>query len=139
VLGADAAPGVAQYAQLGYVTRCVCESMRLYPHPPVLLRRARVPDVLPGGYEARRGGGGEGGRGGGQGGRARFRGQGYGLRVANRLHLKAAARRAERLLRSNLRRLDPQPHTYTFKFTRTDAVKTGQTTTLSSRWSGART
>lgn len=31
--------------------RCVNESMRLYPHPPVLLRRAIVPDVLPGGYE----------------------------------------------------------------------------------------
>lgn len=25
--------------------------MRLYPHPPVLLRRALVPDTLPGGYE----------------------------------------------------------------------------------------
>jgi carotene epsilon-monooxygenase len=36
---------------LRHVTRCVCESMRLYPHPPVLLRRALVPDVLPGGYE----------------------------------------------------------------------------------------
>lgn len=34
-----------------YIMRCVNESMRLYPHPPVLLRRALVPDVLPGGYE----------------------------------------------------------------------------------------
>ena len=25
--------------------------MRLYPHPPVLLRRAMVPDTLPGGFE----------------------------------------------------------------------------------------
>ena len=41
VLGADAAPGgLAQYQQLAYVSRCVAESMRLYPHPPVLLRRA---------------------------------------------------------------------------------------------------
>lgn len=52
VLGADAAPGgLAQYQQLAYVSRCVAESMRLYPHPPVLLRRALGPDVLPGGYE----------------------------------------------------------------------------------------
>jgi carotene epsilon-monooxygenase len=36
-----------QYGGLRYVTRCVLESMRLYPHPPVLLRRARVRDVLP--------------------------------------------------------------------------------------------
>jgi len=37
----------AQYASLRYVSRCVLESMRLYPHPPVLLRRARVRDELP--------------------------------------------------------------------------------------------
>lgn len=52
MLGADDMPSLAQYGQLAYVTRCVCESMRLYPHPPVLLRRARVADTLPGGYEA---------------------------------------------------------------------------------------
>jgi carotene epsilon-monooxygenase len=39
----------ADVAALRYVTRCVNESMRLYPHPPVLLRRARAPDTLPGG------------------------------------------------------------------------------------------
>jgi hypothetical protein len=33
---------------LKYVMRCVNESMRLYPHPPVLLRRALVEDELPG-------------------------------------------------------------------------------------------
>lgn len=38
-----------------YIARCVAESMRLYPHPPVLLRRALVPDTLPGGYEVPRG------------------------------------------------------------------------------------
>lgn len=36
------------YTQLKYVMRCVNESMRLYPHPPVLLRRAMVQDQLPG-------------------------------------------------------------------------------------------
>ena len=40
----------AEYQQLKYVLRCINESMRLYPHPPVLLRRAMVPDTLPGGY-----------------------------------------------------------------------------------------
>ena len=39
----------ADVAALRYVHRCVNESMRLYPHPPVLLRRARAPDTLPGG------------------------------------------------------------------------------------------
>jgi hypothetical protein len=34
--------------------RCVNESMRLYPHPPVLLRRSLVPDELPGALEAER-------------------------------------------------------------------------------------
>ena len=36
------------YMALKYCMRCVNESMRLYPHPPVLLRRAMVPDELPG-------------------------------------------------------------------------------------------
>nr|APW83735.1 cytochrome P450 carotenoid hydroxylase 97C [Dunaliella salina]APW83739.1 cytochrome P450 carotenoid hydroxylase 97C [Dunaliella salina] len=44
-------PNFDDFRELRYVTRCVCESMRLYPHPPVLLRRATMPDVLPGGYE----------------------------------------------------------------------------------------
>jgi len=47
VLGDSPAPSTAQYAALRYLTRCVSESMRLYPHPPVLLRRARVADALP--------------------------------------------------------------------------------------------
>ncbi len=41
-------PSVAQYGELRYLLRCVNESMRLYPHPPVLLRRAQVADTLPG-------------------------------------------------------------------------------------------
>ncbi|KAL3825835.1 hypothetical protein ACJIZ3_021864 [Penstemon smallii] len=36
---------------LKFLTRCISESMRLYPHPPVLLRRAQVPDTLPGNYK----------------------------------------------------------------------------------------
>ena len=39
---------VADFRELRYCMRCVNESMRLYPHPPVLLRRANVPDTLPG-------------------------------------------------------------------------------------------
>lgn len=53
VLGDRTMPNIADYGSLKYVMRCVNESMRLYPHPPVLLRRAIVDDVLPGG----RGGG----------------------------------------------------------------------------------
>lgn len=48
VLGDKPAPSVADYMALKYTMRCVNESMRLYPHPPVLLRRAMVPDELPG-------------------------------------------------------------------------------------------
>lgn len=55
VMGADDQPSVEAYGQLRYLLRCVSESMRLYPHPPVLLRRALVPDTLPGGYAVPRG------------------------------------------------------------------------------------
>ncbi len=51
MLGDRLSPSMADYGQLRYVLRCVNESMRLYPHPPVLLRRALVPDELPGGYK----------------------------------------------------------------------------------------
>lgn len=51
ILGDRTSPkSLSDYQNLRYVLRCVCESLRLYPHPPVLLRRAMVPDVLPGGY-----------------------------------------------------------------------------------------
>ncbi len=46
-------PTMADYGNLRYIMRCVNESMRLYPHPPVLLRRALQPDTLPGGYQVR--------------------------------------------------------------------------------------
>ncbi|GAX74682.1 hypothetical protein CEUSTIGMA_g2130.t1 [Chlamydomonas eustigma] len=55
VLQSRLQPSMAEYGQLRYVMRCVNESMRLYPHPPVLLRRALVADTLPGGYEVARG------------------------------------------------------------------------------------
>lgn len=51
VLGNDDTPmTLAKYQDLKYTMRCINESMRLYPHPPVLLRRALVQDSLPGGY-----------------------------------------------------------------------------------------
>ena len=53
VLASGELPGLAQYGALKYVMRCVNESMRLYPHPPVLLRRALVADTLPGGWDVR--------------------------------------------------------------------------------------
>lgn len=48
VLGDRQQPTMADYTKLKYVMRCVNESMRLYPHPPVLLRRAMIQDELPG-------------------------------------------------------------------------------------------
>ncbi|KAH9326038.1 hypothetical protein KI387_006216, partial [Taxus chinensis] len=44
-------PNFADTRELKFLTRCINESMRLYPHPPVLIRRAQEPDVLPGGYK----------------------------------------------------------------------------------------
>ena len=55
VLQGRRAVTLADYGNLKYVMRCVNESMRLYPHPPVLLRRARVADELPGGYAVPKG------------------------------------------------------------------------------------
>lgn len=40
---------------LTYLRWCVAESMRLYPHPPVLIRRAIEDDVLPGGFKVGKG------------------------------------------------------------------------------------
>lgn len=44
-------PSYEDTKELKYLTRCINESMRLYPHPPVLIRRAQVSDVLPGNYK----------------------------------------------------------------------------------------
>ncbi|KAL3536202.1 hypothetical protein ACH5RR_004663 [Cinchona calisaya] len=49
------APTVEDVKNLRFLTRCINESMRLYPHPPVLLRRAQVADVLPGNYKVNAG------------------------------------------------------------------------------------
>uniref|UniRef100_A0A7S3YZM3 Cytochrome P450 n=1 Tax=Lotharella globosa TaxID=91324 RepID=A0A7S3YZM3_9EUKA len=40
---------------LNYLRWCVAESMRLYPHPPVLIRRAIEDDVLPSGWKVPKG------------------------------------------------------------------------------------
>ncbi len=48
IMGDRPQPNMQDYMKLKYVMRCVNESMRLYPHPPVLLRRAMVQDELPG-------------------------------------------------------------------------------------------
>ncbi len=48
MLGGRESVTVLDYKALQYTMRCINESMRLYPHPPVLLRRANVPDQLPG-------------------------------------------------------------------------------------------
>ncbi|KAJ3689800.1 hypothetical protein LUZ61_018964 [Rhynchospora tenuis] len=44
-------PRYEDVKDLKYLMRCINESMRLYPHPPVLIRRAMVDDVLPGNYK----------------------------------------------------------------------------------------
>ncbi|KAK3239224.1 cytochrome P450 protein, variant 2 [Cymbomonas tetramitiformis] len=51
VLEGRDSPSYEDVKDLPYCMRCINESMRLYPHPPVLLRRALVPDELPGGFE----------------------------------------------------------------------------------------
>ncbi|KAF9599038.1 hypothetical protein IFM89_033383 [Coptis chinensis] len=48
-------PTYEDIKQLKYLTRCINESMRLYPHPPVLIRRAQAPDMLPGNYKVNSG------------------------------------------------------------------------------------
>ncbi|XP_073001597.1 carotene epsilon-monooxygenase, chloroplastic [Typha latifolia] len=48
-------PSYEDVKELKYLMRCINESMRLYPHPPVLIRRAQVADVLPGDYKVNAG------------------------------------------------------------------------------------
>lgn len=48
-------PRYEDVKELKYVARCIHESMRLYPHPPVLIRRAQIDDVLPGDYKVNAG------------------------------------------------------------------------------------
>lgn len=54
MLGGLEVPTIAAFKELKYNMRCINESMRLYPHPPVLLRRALVAHELPGGIKVRR-------------------------------------------------------------------------------------
>ncbi|XP_042414403.1 carotene epsilon-monooxygenase, chloroplastic-like [Zingiber officinale] len=44
-------PRYEDVKELKYLMRCIHESLRLYPHPPVLIRRAQSDDVLPGDYK----------------------------------------------------------------------------------------
>ncbi|KAM1396906.1 hypothetical protein ACFX2I_014548 [Malus domestica] len=48
-------PSYDDMKNLKYLTRCIMESLRLFPHPPVLIRRAQVADVLPGNYKVNAG------------------------------------------------------------------------------------
>ena len=47
VLG-DRVPTIEDMRRLRYTTRVINEAMRLYPQPPVLIRRAMAPDELGG-------------------------------------------------------------------------------------------
>jgi len=55
VLAGKEAPSFTDVRAMPYLMRCINESMRLYPHPPVLLRRAGQDDVLPGGFKVNQG------------------------------------------------------------------------------------
>ncbi|KAE8098397.1 hypothetical protein FH972_016465 [Carpinus fangiana] len=48
-------PTYEDIKDLKFLTRCIIESLRLYPHPPVLIRRAQVADMLPGAYKVNSG------------------------------------------------------------------------------------
>lgn len=54
VLAGKATPSYEDTKQLQYTMRCINESMRLYPHPPVLIRRAGKDDTLPGGWPVKK-------------------------------------------------------------------------------------
>ena len=51
----DVEPTIDQIKDLRYLSRCIAESMRLYPHPPVLIRRATDRVRLPGGQVVHKG------------------------------------------------------------------------------------
>lgn len=53
VLG-DRSPTLEDIRALGFTTRCLNEAMRLYPQPPVLIRRALEDDIV-GGYRVDKG------------------------------------------------------------------------------------
>eukprot|EP00242_Pyramimonas_sp_CCMP2087_P000478 CAMPEP_0198229318 /NCGR_PEP_ID=MMETSP1445-20131203/114058_1 /TAXON_ID=36898 /ORGANISM="Pyramimonas sp., Strain CCMP2087" /LENGTH=596 /DNA_ID=CAMNT_0043909775 /DNA_START=83 /DNA_END=1873 /DNA_ORIENTATION=- len=55
VLAGKKLPCYEDVREMPYLMRCINESMRLYPHPPVLIRRATRDDVLPGGWQVKKG------------------------------------------------------------------------------------
>ncbi|XP_010532498.1 PREDICTED: cytochrome P450 97B3, chloroplastic [Tarenaya hassleriana] len=50
VIGRQGIPTFESIKKLEYVRLIVVESLRLYPQPPLLIRRSLKPDILPGGY-----------------------------------------------------------------------------------------
>jgi cytochrome P450 len=52
----DRAPGFADAPAMPYVRACLAESLRLYPQPPILIRRALGADTLPPGLNGAEGG-----------------------------------------------------------------------------------
>ena len=46
----DRKPGIEDIRNLRFTARCIAEAQRLYPQPPVLIRRSLEPDTL-GGFE----------------------------------------------------------------------------------------
>lgn len=44
----DRSPTLEDIRALGFTTRCLNEAMRLYPQPPVLIRRALEDDIVGG-------------------------------------------------------------------------------------------
>lgn len=50
VLG-DRVPGLEDIVRLPYTRMCLSESLRMYPQPPLLIRRALTDDTLPGGLQ----------------------------------------------------------------------------------------
>ncbi|PRQ52261.1 putative cytochrome P450 [Rosa chinensis] len=55
VLG-QSRPTLDSIKKLEYTRFIVAESLRLYPQPPLLIRRSLKPDTLPGGYKGEKGG-----------------------------------------------------------------------------------
>ena len=47
------AAGLSEIAQMPFLRATLAESLRLYPQPPILIRRALADDVLPPGLVCR--------------------------------------------------------------------------------------
>ena len=55
VIGSRTRLTYADVQEMGFLRNCLAESLRMYPQPPVLLRRALKDDVLPQGFRIPRG------------------------------------------------------------------------------------